>query len=121
MALHLHRAIRADVLADGLGDLLATPLPDPFATELVVVPARGVERWLSQRLSHLLGAGRVGATASAPASTSAAPRPWSPRSPAPARTTRGRRTRWSGRCSRCSTRPSTSRGRAPSPGTSATA
>ncbi|WP_328349770.1 exodeoxyribonuclease V subunit gamma [Mycobacterium sp. NBC_00419] len=57
MALHVHRAERTDVLADGLGALLATPQPDPFAEELVVVPARGVERWLSQRLSHLLGRG----------------------------------------------------------------
>lgn len=57
MGLHLHRAERTDVLADGLGDLLATPLADPFATELVLVPARGVERWLSQRLSHILGRG----------------------------------------------------------------
>ncbi|GAB2475914.1 exodeoxyribonuclease V subunit gamma [Promicromonospora xylanilytica] len=40
----------------GLGDLLAEPLEDPFATEVVVVPARGVERWLAQRLSHRLGA-----------------------------------------------------------------
>ena len=56
MSLHLHRALRADALADGLGRLLATPLPDPFAGELVVVPARGMERWLSQRLSHVLGA-----------------------------------------------------------------
>ncbi len=55
MALHLHRARRADVLADGLAGLLATPQPDPFATEVVVVPARGMERWLSQRLSHVLG------------------------------------------------------------------
>ncbi|EHB55227.1 exodeoxyribonuclease V, gamma subunit [Mycolicibacterium rhodesiae JS60] len=55
MALHLHRAERTDLLADGLGVLLATPQPDPFADELVVVPARGVERWLSQRLSHILG------------------------------------------------------------------
>jgi len=55
MALHVHRAERTDVLADGLGKLLATPLPDPFAEDLVVVPARGVERWLSQRLSHVLG------------------------------------------------------------------
>lgn len=55
MPLHLHRAERTDLLADGLGALLANPLTDPFATELVVVPARGVERWLSQRLSHLLG------------------------------------------------------------------
>ncbi len=48
--LHLHRAERTDLLADGLGALLATPLPDPFAEELVIVPAKGVERWLSQRL-----------------------------------------------------------------------
>ncbi|WP_435769110.1 exodeoxyribonuclease V subunit gamma [Nocardioides sp. SYSU DS0651] len=57
MALHLHRAARTDHLADQLGDLLATPLPDPFADEVVVVPAKGVERWLTQRLSHRLGAG----------------------------------------------------------------
>jgi exodeoxyribonuclease V gamma subunit len=56
VTLHLHRAERTDVLADGLGDLLATPLPDPFSEEVVVVPAKGVERWLSQRLAHRLGA-----------------------------------------------------------------
>src|ERR1700720_2331129 len=57
MALHLHRAERTNLLADGLGQLLATPLPEPFAVELVIVPAKGVERWLSQRLSHILGRG----------------------------------------------------------------
>src|SRR6185312_2333902 len=57
MALHIHRAQRSDLLADGLGALLADPLPDPFAEELVIVPAKGVERWLSQRLSHILGRG----------------------------------------------------------------
>jgi exodeoxyribonuclease V gamma subunit len=57
MVLHLHRAERTSLLADGLGQLLATPLPDPFAEELVIVPAKGVERWLSQRLSHILGRG----------------------------------------------------------------
>ncbi|HWJ65168.1 MAG TPA: exodeoxyribonuclease V subunit gamma [Nocardioides sp.] len=56
MALHLHRAPRTDILADQLGELLATPLGDPFASEVVVVPAKGVERWLTQRLSHRLGA-----------------------------------------------------------------
>ena len=55
MTLHLHRAERTDVLADGLAGLLAAPLPDPFAEEVVVVPAKGVERWLSQRLAHRLG------------------------------------------------------------------
>jgi exodeoxyribonuclease V gamma subunit len=58
MALHLHRAERTDLLADGLGALLAEPPCDPFAEELVLVPARGVERWLSQRLSHVLGCSR---------------------------------------------------------------
>ncbi|WP_102418770.1 exodeoxyribonuclease V subunit gamma [Mycobacterium sp. 4858] len=60
MALHLHRAERTDVLADALGALLANPQADPFAGELVLVPARGVERWLSQRLSHVLGRSRGG-------------------------------------------------------------
>jgi exodeoxyribonuclease V gamma subunit len=54
--LHIHRAERADVLADALGELLAMPLDDPFAPELVSVPTRGMERWLSQRLSASLGA-----------------------------------------------------------------
>jgi exodeoxyribonuclease V gamma subunit len=57
MPLHLHRADGTDLLADGLGALLSQPLEDPFATELVLVPARGTERWLSQRLSHVLGRG----------------------------------------------------------------
>ncbi|BDT86767.1 exodeoxyribonuclease V subunit gamma [Nocardia cyriacigeorgica] len=55
MPLHIHRGERADVLADALAGLLADPLPDPFATEVVAVPAKGVERWLTQRLSGVLG------------------------------------------------------------------
>lgn len=60
MTLQIHRASRTDVLADRLGELLGPPLDDPFAQEVVVVPAKGVERWLSQRLSHRLGAGPRG-------------------------------------------------------------
>ncbi len=60
MALHLHRAPRTDLLAEALGDLLARPLDDPLAQEVVVVPAKGVERWLTQRLSHRLGVGSGG-------------------------------------------------------------
>ncbi|MCW2812877.1 MAG: recC [Nocardioides sp.] len=60
MTLHLHRAPRTDQLADALGELLATPLPDPFAEEVVVVPEKGVERWLAQRMSHRLGTGARG-------------------------------------------------------------
>lgn len=55
MALHLHRAERTDLLADGLAGLLSQPPSDPFAQELVLVPAKGVERWLSQRLANRLG------------------------------------------------------------------
>ncbi len=54
--LHLHRAERADGLAAALAKLLSEPLADPFALELVSVPTRGMERWLSQRLSGHLGA-----------------------------------------------------------------
>ncbi len=60
MALTLHRAWRTDLLADGLAELLAVPVGDPFEREVVVVPARGVERWLTQRLSHRLGTGSLG-------------------------------------------------------------
>lgn len=60
MTLQIHRAARTDALADALGDLLSTPLDDPFAQEVVVVPAKGVERWLTQRLSHRLGTGPRG-------------------------------------------------------------
>lgn len=55
MSLHLHRAVRADRLVAALAGLLIDPLPDPFATEVVVVPTRGVERWLAQSLSQRLG------------------------------------------------------------------
>ena len=60
MTLHLHRGPSTELLAGGLAELLAEPLPDPFAEEIVVVPARGVERWLTQRMSHRLGAGPRG-------------------------------------------------------------
>src|SRR4051794_5592691 len=53
--LHIHRAERADGLVDALGALLADPLSDPFAREVVAVPTRGMERWLTQRVSTRLG------------------------------------------------------------------
>jgi exodeoxyribonuclease V gamma subunit len=55
MTLQIHRAERADRLATELGEVLRTPLADPFAVEIVAVPTQGVERWLAQRLSHQLG------------------------------------------------------------------
>ncbi|MGO4613301.1 exodeoxyribonuclease V subunit gamma [Nocardia sp. 2YAB30] len=59
MPLHIHRAERADVLAEALAGALATPQADPFAGEVVAVPAKGVERWLTQTLSAVLGAGHA--------------------------------------------------------------
>ena len=54
--LHVHRATRADRLADALAQLLAQPPADPFAPEVVAVPTRGMERWLTQHMSQILGA-----------------------------------------------------------------
>jgi exodeoxyribonuclease V gamma subunit len=53
--LHVHRSDRADGLIAALRDLLADPPADPFAREVVAVPTRGMERWLTQRLSLSLG------------------------------------------------------------------
>ncbi|PLS76265.1 MAG: exodeoxyribonuclease V subunit gamma, partial [Actinobacteria bacterium] len=53
--LHIHRAERADGLVEGLGAILSEPFDDPMQTEVVAVPTRGVERWLTQRLSLRLG------------------------------------------------------------------
>jgi exodeoxyribonuclease V gamma subunit len=53
--LHVHRAERADGLVEALGALLADPLSDPFAPEVVAVATRGMERWLTQRMSERLG------------------------------------------------------------------
>jgi exodeoxyribonuclease V gamma subunit len=54
--LHIHRAERADGLVGAVGGLLARPPADPFAPEVVAVPTRGMERWLTQQLSAKLGA-----------------------------------------------------------------
>ena len=54
--LHIHRAERADGLIQALRALLLDPLDDPFAQEVVAVPTRGMERWLTQRMSECLGA-----------------------------------------------------------------
>jgi exodeoxyribonuclease V gamma subunit len=53
--LHLHRADRADRLIGALAGVLDAPAGDAFAAAVVAVPTRGVERWLTQRLSGRLG------------------------------------------------------------------
>jgi exodeoxyribonuclease V gamma subunit len=44
-----------------LGSVLSVPLADPLQAEVIVVPTRGIERWLTQQLSKVLGtsAGRA--------------------------------------------------------------
>src|SRR5438309_3370742 len=54
--LHIHRAERADALVAALGAVVVEPLDDAMAAEVVAVPTRGIERWLTQRLSTRLGA-----------------------------------------------------------------
>lgn len=58
MTLLLHRHDDPAALADQLAELLAEAPLDVFARELIVAPSPGVERWLTQRLSHRLGATR---------------------------------------------------------------
>jgi exodeoxyribonuclease V gamma subunit len=58
--LTIHRSERADRLVSALAEVLAVPLGDPFTPEVVAVPSRGVERWISQTLSTSLGAGPTG-------------------------------------------------------------
>jgi exodeoxyribonuclease V gamma subunit len=53
--LHIHRAERADTLVDALGELLGDPLGDAMGAEIIAVPSRGIERWLTQRLAGHLG------------------------------------------------------------------
>ena len=55
MTLHVHRADRADALVRGLGTLLAEVPADPFTPDLVAVPSKGVERWITQSLAAVLG------------------------------------------------------------------
>ena len=55
MALSIHRSERADALVAGLAELLTPPPADPFTPDVVAVPSRGVERWISQSLAGTLG------------------------------------------------------------------
>jgi exodeoxyribonuclease V gamma subunit len=53
--LTIHRSERADALVGALVAVLAEPLADPFAAEVVAVPTRGVERWLTHRIAAAVG------------------------------------------------------------------
>lgn len=51
-----HRAAGLEDLVEVLAGLLAQPLEDPLATELVLVPTQGGVDWLRDRLARRLGA-----------------------------------------------------------------
>ncbi len=56
MAVQLHRARHPEALVAGLARLLLRTPPDPFTPDVVAVPTRGVERYISQSLGRHLGA-----------------------------------------------------------------
>lgn len=56
MALHIHHGPHLAPLTDSLVSVLATPLADVFASEVIAVPTAGVRDWLQQRLALSLGA-----------------------------------------------------------------
>ncbi|HUP91096.1 MAG TPA: exodeoxyribonuclease V subunit gamma [Solimonas sp.] len=53
--LHIVQSNRLDTLAEPLLASWAAPGADPFAPELVIVPSRGVERWLTHRIADRFG------------------------------------------------------------------
>ena len=59
--LRVHRSESSTTLVDALAAVLGRPLADPFTAEVVAVPAKGVERWLTQRLAAALGVSGPGA------------------------------------------------------------
>ncbi len=58
--LHVHHSASGEELVKALAGVLASGPADPFAPDIVSVPAKGVERWIAQRLSHHLGAAEHG-------------------------------------------------------------
>ena len=51
----IHRSERADALVDALVEVVSATTSDPFTPEIVAVPTRGVERWLTHRIAAAVG------------------------------------------------------------------
>lgn len=51
----LHRSNRAEVLAERLAEVVATPLGGPFEPECIAVQGKGMERWLTMELAKRHG------------------------------------------------------------------
>jgi len=46
---------RMEVLLECLAEIVAEPLPSPFASEVILVQSKGLERWLVQQLAYSRG------------------------------------------------------------------
>lgn len=51
----VHRAERANTLVDALAEMYRGGGSDPFARTVIAVPARGMERWIAQRIADRCG------------------------------------------------------------------
>ena len=54
-AMRLYTSNRLELLADALAETVGQPLDSPLSTEIIVVPNRGMARWLSMQLADRLG------------------------------------------------------------------
>ena len=53
--LKLYTSNRLEILAKQLAHIVRTPLPTPFAPEIIVIQSRGMERWISMELARING------------------------------------------------------------------
>lgn len=60
MTVSIQVAPHPDLLIARVCDQLASPPEDPFAAELIAVPTRGIERWMTQQIATGLAARGVG-------------------------------------------------------------
>ncbi len=60
MTVSIHVAPHPDSLISLVCDQLASPPGDPFASELIAVPTRGIERWMTQQIATELAARGIG-------------------------------------------------------------
>ena len=60
MVVQIHRSDSPDLLVDALCDVIEVPLDDPFATEIIAVPTRGIDRWLTERIASTFAERGIG-------------------------------------------------------------
>jgi len=53
--LHIHRSARADQLLAALTGIISAPVQDALSPEVICVPSRGIERWISHGIASAVG------------------------------------------------------------------